>query len=256
MIFRVSFYYEDEVADGRARRYMVDVQEDSIDIAKEKLLLRLGKEEPGRSVVIRSAYKAPSKAIRPEPSFVFVDADSRNKWYSSHKTAAKERLCHECNAEPVEHYKRIGKKCREKRDADSMKPCIACPTLIPTASRKRYCPACSAKRKDSQEKNHREKRAKLNTRDRINTQVEWAKEALKTTTLLSCKLASRFQGLRVPNLTNEDTRCRTCLQKFIDVQSLYLSNLMVEEQDAQAILASFNQMLNEGTHVHSHAAGA
>lgn len=275
MKYRVSFYRKDEVKDGRAPRYMVDIDADSVDVAKIAIL----QEEP--KAVIRSAYKTPENIpIRETPSFVFLTGESRTKWYSTHKSSQKERVCHECNKNPVEHYKRICKECREKRGTTTEKPCALCGNSIPIPSRRRYCDDCASKRKESQEKFHREKRAKQTTIDRIREQVAWAKEALLTTTKQSCKMASRFQGLRVPHMDvlkpkpkcrkckgtggeNHDckclhyvaneNRCRTCLQKFIDVQNVYLANLIVGEPDeTETILPG----LLENEYAHSAAAGA
>jgi hypothetical protein len=263
MKYRVSFYRKAEVVAGRAPRYMVDLEAADLDEAKAEILA-----EPG--VTIRSAYKAPEAPIRDTPSFVFITSASRNKWYSSHKSSNKERKCHECKTGKVEHYKRICAACRTKREEAAAKPCINCKKTIPPSSRKRYCDECSTTRKVEQEKFHRDKRAKQNTVERIKEQVAWAEDQLKTVTLPHCKLSSRFQGLRLPHVdvfvpdapdaetgvwTAPANRCRACLQKFIDVQTVYLANLLTEEQGQtdSEFLASL--LLKENDNAHSHAAG-
>lgn len=262
--YRVSYYRTSEMVAGRAPRYMVDIEADDYDDAQAKLLKRY--DNPS-DVVIRSIYKAPDTLIPSKPSYVFENSKDRNEWYSSHKTTTTERKCLDCKTGEVERYKRFCKACAlirnpERRckgcDAVMVKPKKTRSKTAKAPSRRRYCEACGTKRKETQEKSHREKRAKQNTVDRIKTQVAWAQEKILTTPLLSCKLASRFQGLRLPHLdqpvynpscpvcegTGHDTerndvcgclvlqapgnRCRMCLQKFIDVQTVYLNNLMAE----------------------------
>ena len=253
MKHRVSFYRKSEVVDGRAPRYMVD-----IDSNTKAEALTIICEREGKSIVVRSVYKSPEDPIRQKPSFVFESADDRNKWYSSHKTTqGTGRLCHVCSKNRVERYKRICKKCRGKREVAAAKSCIVCKTPLAAPCRRRYCDTCSAKRKESQEKFHREKRAKQTTIDRIREQIGWAESKLLTTTLKSCKLSSRFQGLRVPHFAEDSNgfnknRCRYCLQKFIDVQAVYLANLLAGEQDE----SSLDSLLGmEKEYAIGHAAG-
>jgi hypothetical protein len=248
MKHRVSFYRENEVVAGRAPRYMVDIESKT----KAEALTIICQQE-GKTIVVWSVYKSPEAPIRQKPSFVFESADARNKWYSSHKSAqGVGRLCHVCNKRKVERYKRICKKCRSKS-------CILCKEPIASTSRRRYCDACSVKRKEAQEKFHREKRAKQTTLDRIRKQIAWAESKLLTTTLKNCKLSSRFQGLRVPRVVEDangfnKNRCRTCLQKFIDVQTVYLANLLAGEQQQESVTLN-SLMETETEHAIGHAAG-
>src|ERR1700739_2658076 len=258
MIYRVSFYRKAEVVAGRAPRYMVDFEAETLEQAKSHF-----ESQPG--VIVRSVYKAPEKPIRTKPSYVFETSEDRNKWYSSHKTTQKERLCHQCGNKEVERYKRLCKECDAKRVEESKKKCAECSTPIPTSSRRRYCDACATKRKEAQEKLHREKRAKLHTIERIEEQIAWAADKLQTSQLdESCRLASRYQGLRIPHndmlqpdpdckkckgsgvvlrkrngqtteqdckclhVVENERRCRACLRKFIDVQTVYLANIRAE----------------------------
>lgn len=250
MKHRVSFYRKSEVVAGRAPRYMVDIESET----KAEALTIINERE-GKTIVVRSVYKSPEAPIREKPSYVFESAAARNKWYSSHKTTqGVGRLCHVCSKHKVERYKRICKKCRSKRLAAAVKSCVLCNTTIAAPSRRRYCDACAAKRKESQEKFHREKRAKQTTIDRIREQIAWAEDKLQTTTLKSCKLSSRFQGLRIPHVAEDANgfsrnRCRACLQKFIDVQTVYLSNLLAGEQN-DSVVANL-----ETEHAIGHAAG-
>jgi len=221
MKYRVSFYRKAEVVAGRAPRYMVDFEADTLEQAKTHF-------ERQPDVVVRSVYKAPDKPIRKKPSYVFETAADRNKWYSSHKTAQKERLCHKCKKNEVERYKRLCTKCEALRESAAKKTCVECAATIPASSRRRYCDACATKRKESQEKFHREKRAKQHTIDRIEEQVAWAKSKLPTTVTEFCKLSSRYQGLRTPHVSDGGIRCRACLLKFIEIQTIYLENLKAE----------------------------
>jgi hypothetical protein len=252
--------------------------------------------EPDQSVVvIRSIYKAPDTLLPNTPSYVFPVPADRNTWYSSHKTTENTRMCRDCKTEPVERYKRFCTACDLKRNPE--RRCKGCDAVLVKVKRNKknkskkpsrnFCVACGLKHKETQEKTHREKRAKQTTLERIKTQVAWAQEKLLTTPLLSCKLASRFQGLRLPHLdqpkfnpdcldckgtgTNPEfpddpcfcvrmtapaNRCRTCLQKFIDVQTVYLNNLMAEEKP-EDVEATFNAMFPpETANAHAHAATA
>jgi len=301
MTYRVSFYRKSEIIAGRAPRYMVDIEAESVEDAQTEVLKR------GDDVVVRSAYKPvttgsflvrliqgqqttpwtaaqkellallnetdwfelkpPYKqgtakslqkrgvveiqdltSVAPIPdkiSYVFVTPEDRNKWYSSHKSEQPDRLYHDCGKNEVGHYKRICDDCLKKR---SVKPCVLCKKDIKIPNRHRYCDECQSKRKETQEKFHRERRAKKNTIVRIRKQLKWAKNLLKTTTLLTCKFAYRYQGLRRPHIERGDKdRCRTCLQKFIDVQTIYLTG----EQDE----ATFLNSILEKENAHSHAAG-
>jgi hypothetical protein len=302
MKYRVSFYRKSETVAGRAPRYMVDIEANTMAEA----LTIINKKE-GKTIIIRSAYKPvttgsflvrlipngtpfvgtaaqkelmkvlsetewfelkpPHKqgtakslqkrgvveiqdltSVAPIPkkiSSVFVTPEDRNRWYSSHKSEQKNRLCHDCNKNEVYRYKRICDECLKKR---SVKPCVLCKKDIKIPNRHRYCDKCQSKRKETQEKFHRERRAKRNTIVRIRKQLRWAKQLLKTTTLPTCKFAYRYQGLRRPHIERGDKdRCRACLQKFVDVQTIYLNNLLVGEQQ-ESILEKEN--------AHSHAAGA
>jgi hypothetical protein len=260
--YRVSYYKTDELVHGRAPRYMVDVEADDYETAQAKVLAM----EPNPDVVvIRSIYKAPDTLLPTSPSYVFPKPSDRNTWYSSHKTAQTIRLCHGCKTEPVtKRYGRFCDACEATRNPERL--CKGCGTPLVKAKRKRktkstatrnFCEPCGLKHKETQEKTHREKRAKQTTVERIQTQIAWAQEKLLTTPLLSCKLASRFQGLRLPHITNEATRCRTCLQKFIDVQTVYLNNLMAEDAAEEAAADdAFNALFTENDHAHAHAATA
>lgn len=255
MKYRVSFYRKSEVVKGRAPRYMVDVESPTQNGANVHV-----EQEAG--VVIRSVYKAPDKPIRSKPSYVFETAADRNKWYSSHKATQKERLCHKCGENEVERYKRLCVKCLTEREDAAKKTCVECGVEIPKSSHRRYCDTCATKRKETQEKSHREKRAKLHTIKRIEEQVTWAQDKLQTTQKEFCPVAPRYQGLRIPHVTthfvakpdckvcsgkgrivsggkkkrckclkpvDNQNRCRACLQKFIEVQTIYLTNLKAGE---------------------------
>lgn len=119
MKYRVSFYRKAEVVAGRAPRYMVDFEADTLEQAKTHF-------ERQPDVVVRSVYKAPDKPIRKKPSYVFETAADRNKWYSSHKTAQKERLCHKCKKNEVERYKRLCTKCEALRESAAKNVCGVC----------------------------------------------------------------------------------------------------------------------------------
>jgi hypothetical protein len=233
--YLVSFYRKAEVVSGRAPRHMVSVEADTVEAAKLQIAA-----EPG--VVIRSAYKINTPVQSSKPSYVFETSAARTTWYSNHKSNQKQRLCHECKSNEVERYKRICKECLNKRNLLAEKTCPSCGETFST--RGSYCDTCSVKRKELQEKAGREKRATQTSTERIRTQIAWAQDQLKTTTLSSCKFADRFQGLRLPHTTNKN-KCQSCLQKFIDVQTVYLASLLAEEVTREA----------ENANSLSHAAG-
>lgn len=312
MMYRVSFYLKSEIVAGRAPRYMIDMDAESIEAATAMV----AKEGGGEDVVIRSAYKpvttgtlsarlvnaddprllegdwSPSQkellqvltetewfeiklpykqgtakslqrrgvveiqdltSIVPIPekiSYVFVSPEERKEWYSTHKTSEPtDRLCHTCKTNAVDHYKHICDECLKRR---GVKPCVLCKGDIQIPNRHRYCADCRIKRHETQLKLHREQRAKRTTIARIQKQLKWAKATLKTTSNPLCKFAHRYQGLRLPHVAPRgENRCRTCLQKFIDVQTVYLNNLLTGEQDESTFLNS----IMENDNAHSHAAG-
>lgn len=246
MKYRVSFYRKDEVIDGRAPRYMVDVEIDSPNNIKEAI-----EADNQDLIVVRSVYKTPDKPIRENPSHIFITSEDRETWYKNHKPAYKERLCHECHTASVKRYKRFCEECEAKRNTGL---CVLCGAIIPAVSdggHRRHCSVCSELRKNKQNKVHRERRAKQTTVERIHEQIAWAKELLKTEERLACNLASKFQGLRRPHMTGES--CRACLQKFIDVQTVYLANLMAEKQE---VVSFIDELFKEAQDVNSHAASA
>jgi hypothetical protein len=220
------------------------------------------KQATARSLQKRGAVEIQDlTSVAPIPekiSYVFITPEDRNKWYSSHKSEQPDRLCHDCGKNEVDRYKRICDECLKKR---SVKPCALCKEDIQIPNRHRYCDKCHPKRKETQEKFHREHRATRNTIVRIRKQLQWAKNLLKTTTPLTCKFAYRYQGLRRPHIERGDKkdrfaqrrrRCRTCLQKFIDVQTIYLNNLLAGEQQGESV---FSTSVLENENAHSHAAG-
>ena len=212
MLYRVSFYRESEIVEGRAPRYMVDLEAKSVDAAAA--MVKRGDED----VIIRSVYK-PAAPIPDKISYVFVTPEARNSWYN-HKTKA--RLCHDCHKVQVDRYKRICASCLQKRGT---KPCALCGKDIKIPNRHLYCDECQLVHKKAQEKIHRERRAKRKTIKRLKEQLKWAKRVLKTTSLSTCNFARVYQGARLPHAQKGAIRCRFCLQKFIDVQTGYLNTL-------------------------------
>lgn len=240
MKYRVSFYLKPEKMDGRAPRYMVDIEANSLEEAKTIVL-------KNEDAVIRSAYRS----VDPIPekiSYVFMTPEDRERWYSSHKTAHKNRLCHVCGTNEVARYRRICNECLEKR---SVKPCVLCKKDIQTPNRHRYCDECQIKHKETQEKYYRLRRKNRDTIIRTREQLWWASTLLKTTTLTTCKFAHQYQGIRRPHIEDGGKICcRTCLQKFIDVQTTHLNDLLAKDHLNEAIVSNM-----ENENAYSHATG-
>ena len=219
MKYRVSFYRKAELVDGRAPRHMVDFESDTVEQARAHF-----EAEPG--VVVRSVYKGVKSPILEKTGFMFESAEARNRWYNNHSAVSiKMRHCHFCKKNKVERYKRMCVECRDKRQS---KTCKICGVEI---SNRVYCSSCLSVRKQQKEKAHRInriKRVKKHTITRIESQISWAHDVLKTTTQEKCRLASRYQGLRIPHKL-EGNRCRHCLQKFIEVQTEVLKSLKGEK---------------------------
>ena len=217
-MYRVSFYRKDEVIDGRALRHVADFEATTIKQARAHF-------ESQPNVVVRSVYKTPSTPIRQESSYIFESAESRNKWYNSHSTPPVERLCHSCGKNSLPRYQRFCFECKSKQ---AQKICKGCGAVITS---RRYCVPCAALRNQQKEKANREKKSRKRVLGRIETQIAWAESVLIATQREQCFVAHRYQGARVPH-KNAKSRCRFCLQKFIDVQTGVLKKLKGEESDA------------------------
>lgn len=224
MKFRVSFYRKAEVIKGRAPRIFEDVEADNQLQALQTLFPNgylnwkdRTKAKP-EDVVIRSVYKAPDKPIPDKPSYVFETGTARDRWYRTHKseTMQKVRHCKEGCGREVHRYQRVCDLCKEKH-----KFCGDCGKEIDT--RRRFCDDCLANHETKQESERRKKRRDKLVLARLERQLKTAKKMLNNVSRESCVNAAKYQGLRFPHVNGAS--CRACLEKFIEVQTIYYENV-------------------------------
>jgi hypothetical protein len=209
--FRVSYYKTSEIEEGRAPRYIKDVDADTVLDAAKKVL------KGHKDYVLRSAYRAPNIPISRDTNYVYMTKAARRKWWERTEERNKPaRSCRICDA-PVKRYKRICATCTEKKN-NPQKLCPDCSTSIATS--RRMCDDCREKRRVSQEIKGR----LVEIKERVENHLKAAKDALAVADAEACINTRFYQGMRFPQCFYKHP-CRSCLNTFITVQSKYLEDL-------------------------------
>jgi hypothetical protein len=211
MKIRVSYYKESEVEQGRAPRYVKDVEGDSVRDGVTKVIRQ--------GFILRSAYKAPNAAIIRKKGFIYMSDEAKENWNNKQRTD-KPRLCKTstCN-NPAEPYRRRCKSCDAAAKSPRPKLCVDCGEEIP--SNHRLCEGCVKKKEIHLRRVNRSKK----TLARLQKQMRWAHKLLAKAKSDACINATFYQGLRFPQCFYGNP-CRCCLNVWLRVQTEYQKSLL------------------------------